>query len=141
MFTAEGDLQRAVLWWLSQQPEEFFADGEHWPLHHWGSCWNADGDFFPDSCSSFICENHPMGFICTCLIYHITHVCLWHYMPVWPRVAHYLGSWFVFLGIWWDSLDEGLTSLWGLNMKSETMQLNWIKKRINVLGKKQEHRV
>jgi hypothetical protein len=29
MFTAEGDLQRAVLWWLSQQPEEFFADGEH----------------------------------------------------------------------------------------------------------------
>jgi hypothetical protein len=28
-FTAKGDLQRAVLWWLSQQPEEFFADGIH----------------------------------------------------------------------------------------------------------------
>lgn len=72
--TSKGDLQRDVLWWLSQQPEELFADGIHWLLHHLGSCWNANGRFFSDCCSSFTCDHHPIGFICVCLMYQVTRL-------------------------------------------------------------------
>ena len=96
-----------VLRWLSQQPEEFFADGIHWLLHHWGFCWNANGDFFLT-----VAVPSPVTIIQWVSFVHASytrwHICLWHYMPMWPRVAHYLGSWFVFIGIWWHSLDEGL---------------------------------
>lgn len=103
-FTAAGDLQRAVLW-LSQQPEEFFADEIHWLMNHWGSCWNANGDFFLLQFLHLWASSDGFHLYMP----HISDdTLLWHYMPMWPRVVHYLGSWFVFVGIWRDSLDEGL---------------------------------
>jgi hypothetical protein len=64
-----------------------------------------------DCCNSFTCEHHRMGWDVHAS--HVRwHVCLRHHRPTWPKTSHYLGSWFLFVGIWWDFLAHCEALIW-----------------------------
>ena len=88
-FTSKGDVQRAVLWWLSQQPKEFFADGVHWLVHRGARVEMPMAIFFSDCCSSFPWASSNRLHL---HVAHIseTHVCFWHCPPSWARWIQFL---------------------------------------------------